>query len=120
MLSQSFDSLPNGSKLLHAGALGCVALTVILLVSPAAFHRIAFNGAICERFYRIGSRLATAALLPLAFGLAGDVYVAIAKLINSPLIGALSAAMTLLVLLGLWYGYPFSLRNRGMGVIARR
>ena len=122
VLSQSFDSLPNSSKLLHAGALGCVALTVILLVSPAAFHRISFNGAADERFYRIGSLLVTAALLPLAFGLAGDVYVAIAKLINSPVIGALSAAAILLMLLGLWYGYPFSLRARGIGssLIARR
>ena len=71
VLSQTFDSLPLASKLVHAAALGCISLTVILLVAPAAFHRIAFNGADCERFYRIGSRLVTTALFPLAFGLAG-------------------------------------------------
>jgi hypothetical protein len=115
VLSQSFDSLPAESKLLHAAALGCVALTVILLVAPAAFHRIAFNGADSERFHRIGSRLVTAALFPLAFGLAGDIYVAIAKLTDSPRIGGLTAVAILLMLLGLWYGYPFALRNRGIG-----
>lgn len=122
VLSQSFDTLPLQSKLLHAGALGCVALTVILLVSPAAFHRIAFNGADDERFYRIGSRLVTVALLPLAFGLAGDLYVAIAKMTESARIGGLSAVMILLILLGLWYGYPLALRSGGAASssIARR
>ena len=122
VLSQSFDSLPSESKLLHAGALGCVALTVILLVAPAAFHRIAFNGADSERFQRIGSRLVTVALFPLAFGLAGDIYVAIAKLTDSPRIGVLSALTILVMLLGLWYGYPLALRRRGVGSpsIARR
>ncbi len=115
VLSQSFDSLPLESKLLHAGALGCVALTVILLVAPAAFHRIAFNGADSERFQRIGSRLVTVALLPLAFGLAGDIYVAIAKLTDSPRIAILSAVTILLMLLGLWYGYPLILRSRVIG-----
>jgi hypothetical protein len=125
VLSQSFDSLPNESKLLHAAALGCVALTVILLVAPAAFHRIAFNGADSERFQRIGSRLVTGALIPLAFGLAGDIYVAITKLTASSRIGGLPAVTILLLLLGLWYGYPFALRSRQArssadAIIARR
>src|SRR6266567_3621758 len=110
VLSRTFDSLPPASKLMHAGALGCMALTVILLVAPAAFHRIAFNGADCERFYRIGSRLVTTALFPLAFGLAGDIYVAIAKLAGNSRIGGLSAGLVLLMLLGLWYAYPLTLR----------
>src|SRR5262249_23056991 len=69
MMTEVFDRLPASSKIVHACALGCVALTVICLIAPAAFHRLSFNGAESERFYRIGSALVTLGLLPLALGM---------------------------------------------------
>ncbi len=112
MLTQAFDRLPRLSQLVHAGALACVAFTVIMLIAPAAFHRIAFGGADSERFYRIGSFFVTVALFPLALGLALDTYVATAKLTaaQSAAIGASVAVLLLLLLL--WYAYPLLLRRR--------
>src|SRR5207253_1800016 len=43
-LTRAFDELPFSSRLVHAAALVLVALAVILLMAPAAFHRIAFAG----------------------------------------------------------------------------
>jgi hypothetical protein len=40
------------SKLAHSAALLLLALTVILLIAPAAFHRAAFDGEDRERFFR--------------------------------------------------------------------
>ena len=56
-LTRAFEALPYSSKLVHAAALMLVALAVILLIAPAAFHRIAFSGEDTEEFHRIGFRI---------------------------------------------------------------
>jgi hypothetical protein len=113
MMSETFDRLPQFSKIIHASALACVALTVICLIAPAAVHRLSFNGADSERFYRIGSRFVTFGLLPLALGMAGDIYVAITKMLDSAQWGTVGACVALITLLVLWYAYPLSLRRKG-------
>jgi len=110
--TQAFEELPRSSQLLHAFALGCVALAVILLIAPAAFHRIAFNGADSERFCRIGSGLVTSALFPFALGMAVDVYVATAKLLANATSAGIAAMAVFLLLIVLWYGYPLLLRSQ--------
>ncbi len=63
-LTRAFEALPYSSKLVHAAALMLVALAVILLIAPAAFHRIAFSGEDTEEFHRIGSWFIVAATVP--------------------------------------------------------
>ena len=111
-LNRTFESLPQSSKVMHAIALGCIALTMILLVAPAAFHRLAFHGADSERFFRLGSNLVSVALLPLALGISGDIYVAITRISGSAAVGAASSAAALILFLGLWYAQPLLLRAR--------
>jgi hypothetical protein len=115
MLTTSFDGLPQESKLVHAFALICVGVTIVLLIAPAAFHRISFNGRDSERFYRIGSTLVAVALLPLALGMAGDVYVAIAKLAENDTLGIVSGAGIFGLLIALWYVVPLLMRRVAHG-----
>ncbi len=63
-LTRAFEALPYPSKRVHAPALMLVALAVILLIAPAAFHRIAFSGEDTEEFHRIGSWFIVAATVP--------------------------------------------------------
>jgi hypothetical protein len=108
VLTQSFDRLPATSKFVHAASLFLVALAVLLLMAPAPYHRIVYAGEDSEDMYRVGSALITAATLPLGLGLAGDVYVVIAKISNSAAIGAASGAAVFGLLTGLWYLYPLA------------
>src|SRR5262249_17965509 len=39
-----FEQLPDHAKLVHLVALACIAIAMILLIAPAAFHRLAFAG----------------------------------------------------------------------------
>jgi hypothetical protein len=110
-LNRTFAELPQSSKVVHAIALGCIALALVLLVAPAAFHRLAFHGADDERFFRLGSNLVSIALLPLALGICGDIYVAITRISESGAVGAASAAAALILFLGLWYAKPLLLRR---------
>src|SRR5205823_11846413 len=71
-LTRAFEQLPPHAKLVHAIALLCVALTVILLMAPAALHRLSFGGEDAPEFLTIGSAFVIAAPVPLALGIALD------------------------------------------------
>ena len=106
VLTQAFEKLPDLSRIAHALSIGFVALAVVLLMAPAAYHRLVYAGEDNEEMHRTGSLLVTLATVPLAIGLAGDLYVVIAKIAESSLIGIAAAVAALLLLLGLWYGFP--------------
>ena len=102
-------------RLIHFVALFCVLLAVVLLVAPATIHRLAFAGADSQRFLRLGSRLVTLALLPLALGISLDLYVAAFKLGATAALAGVTAVGTFLVLTTLWYAIPLFYRRRDGG-----
>jgi PncC family amidohydrolase len=105
-LTRAFEQIPFESKLAHAAALCCIALSVILLMAPAALHRISFAGEDSADFLKVGSVFIVAAPLPLALGIALDTYVAIAQALESNLAATSVAGTTAIVLTLLWYAYP--------------
>lgn len=115
MLTSGFDGLPSSSKMIHAAALCCIALAIILLIAPAAIHRLSFNGEDSEEFYDLGSRLIVLAAVPLAGGIALDLYVAATKATQSSGIGAATATLAAAVMVGLWFAFPIARRmNRSV------
>jgi uncharacterized protein DUF6328 len=59
VLTQAFEKLPAAIKIVHGAALICVALSIVLLMAPAAYHRIVYKGEGSEEFHRIGSGFVT-------------------------------------------------------------
>lgn len=105
-LTRSFEQLATSARLIHLAALCGVALAIILLMAPAAVHRISFNGEDTPRFLKIGSALVIAAPIPLALGIALDMYAAGIRASESATLAAVLCAGTLIVLAGVWYAYP--------------
>ena len=112
MLAPAFTRLPGEAKLVHVAALLCVALTIILLMAPAAIHRLAFDGEDRPQILHLGSGLVTAALLPLSLGLAGDIYVAVGHSLDNEALGIATGVAILTLLLGIWYVWPLLVRAR--------
>jgi len=112
MMTRAFDELPSAAQVVHACALGAVALSIIVLIAPAAIHRLSFDGAPSHRFLRIGATFVGAALTPLALGIAADVYVAATRITGAPQLGVVAAIVSGLVMAALWYGYPLVLRRQ--------
>jgi hypothetical protein len=108
VLSDTFEKLPASSRLVHGLALLAVALTVVLLITPAALHRIVWAGEESEEVLRTGSCITILALLPLACGMAADAYVVFARITGMTMGAAAAAALVLLVLLGFWYAWPLA------------
>jgi hypothetical protein len=111
-LTKAFESLSDPAQTVHFVALIFVATAVVLLITPAAVHRIAFRGADDARFLRLASRIVTAALVPLALGIASELYVAAARLLPGSSAPAWTAAGAACVLFGLWYAMPLALRMK--------
>ena len=112
MLTDAFGELAASAKVVHVTALCCIVLAMILLMAPAAFHRIAYGGENTEAFYRLGSCLIVVAALPLALGITLDLYVAATRAFETRLPAILTALGIGLVLLFLWGLQPLLLRAR--------
>lgn len=106
VLTKSFSELPATFKYIHCVALCAVALSVVLLMTPAALHRIGFQGEDDPIFFRIGSWLVVAGSIPLAIGIAADVAVVFYKVIENSGAALAAGLAALIVLIGLWLGYP--------------
>jgi hypothetical protein len=115
ILTSSFDGLSHAAKLWHAASLGLITLTVILLMAPAAYHRIVYAGEDAEEFHRVGSLLVTAATVPLALGLGCDVYVVMTRIFASAALGAGIAIVATIGFVAVWHVYPVIVRLRDGG-----
>jgi hypothetical protein len=104
MLAEGFEKLPPASQHLHLVSLVLIALSTILLMTPAAYHRIGEHGEYTEHFLRFTGRCLLGAMVPLALGITGDFYVVVKKVCHS---GGLALGLSVLLLLfffGLWFG----------------
>jgi hypothetical protein len=109
---EGFERLPTSSQYCHLLSLALVTLSAILLMTPAAYHRIVEQGEETEHFHRFASRVVLTAMVPLAVGIAGDFFV-VGRLVTGSVGLALNAAVLLLTCCyGLWFGYTFYRRQQ--------
>jgi Family of unknown function (DUF6328) len=112
MLMDAFDRLPKTSQYVHLASLGLMAACIVLLMAPAAFHRIVERGEDTARLHRFSSAMVLSAMVPLALGIAGDFYVVLAKVLDSTSVAVAFAAASLVFFYGLWFGLMFAVRLR--------
>jgi hypothetical protein len=112
MLTTGFDGLPRSAKIVHAAALLLIAVNVILLMTPAALHRLSFAGEDSELFFRMGSALVIASPAFLAGGVALEFYVVVLKAYDSEGWAEANAGLIFAGLMTLWYVLPMALRYR--------
>jgi hypothetical protein len=101
---QGFEQLPRTWQLIHFASLLATTIATVLLIAPAAYHRIHEAGDDTERFHRVASRLMLAALVFLGPGMAGDLFVVIANVTHSQSLASWVAGALLLAFYGLWFG----------------
>jgi hypothetical protein len=112
VLTEAFEKLPKSSALVHLAALAAVAISAVLLIAPAAHHRIVYGGEESEAFPPIAGAYLLGATVFLALGLAGDCYLIVAKVLDSTTSGIAAAAATAVLCLGLWHILPLVVRRR--------
>ena len=105
MFMDAFDKLPNSSKYIHMVSLTLMALTMIVLMTPAAFHRIATSGEDTKRVHQVASACLLIAMIVLPLGIVGDVYIVFLKVFASEVIACTVAIAVLLFFYSVWFGY---------------
>jgi hypothetical protein len=104
VFAQGFEQLPRPWQLIHFASLLATTTSTVLLIAPAAYHRIHEAGEDTEHFHQVASRLLLTALVFLGPGIAGDLFVVIAKVTQSPGAAGTSAGLLLAAFYGLWFG----------------
>jgi hypothetical protein len=89
-----------------------MAVAIVLLMAPAAYHRIVEEGEESEHFHRVASRMLIAAMIPLAAGICGDLFVVARKITESATASIVIGGLMLLFFYGLWFGYTIYRRGR--------
>lgn len=108
--TEAFDKLPRTSQIIHTTSMLCIGLTVLLLMTPAAYHRIVDEGEDTPGFDRIAARLVIGALVPLAVALGSESYVFLMKVFQDQAFAILTAAGVTLTLIAAWFVLPLIVR----------
>jgi hypothetical protein len=111
MMAHAFDGLPTAVRIVHLVALVALTLSMILLIAPAAIHRIGFQGRDDPRFHHLASLLIAFALAPLSIAICCDFFTALTRLFAASDIAVGGAATALVTLIGLWYVWPLTVKR---------
>ena len=110
VLLGGFETLPPSSRYVHVASLTLVTLSTILLMTPAAYHRLVERGEATEHFFQLASAMVLWSLIPLSCGTCGDFFVLARKISGSMILASTATVAILLCFYGLWFG--FSLYRR--------
>jgi hypothetical protein len=100
-----FEKLPKSSQLIHLAGLTAIAISTVLVITPAAYHRIAEAGEDTEHFHRVGANLLLSSIIFLGIGLAGD-FVVILRLMGLSLHSSVALGCAMLVAAyAFWFGW---------------
>jgi hypothetical protein len=107
VFNQGFDEkLADPVRIVHLVALILTALSMALVMTPAAIHRIAEPMSVSERFLWMASNLLLAGMVSLAIGVALDVFVVTTALSSSRTTGLAAGIGALFVFFVLWLVVP--------------
>jgi hypothetical protein len=112
VLLESFDKLPPSSKNVHMISLALMGVSVILLITPAAYHRIVERGEDTEHFHGVASRLVLASMITLPIGICGDLFVVVRKVTETMSVSVASSLIALAVFYGLWFGFTIYRKSK--------
>jgi hypothetical protein len=101
-----YERLSVSIRFVHLGAMGLVLVAMFLLLTPAAYHRLAEPGVVSNQFVDSSTRLMAWAMAFLRLGLAVELFVVTRALGLEERTGATLAAALFLLSWTLWSVYP--------------
>lgn len=105
VFNERFGELESYAKGCHVLGLAMVVLTIAAIMTPAIYYR-ACGGNATRHMAKVSSILIRAGVLPLALGLALDMFTVLYAVTEDATISTLASAGTLLLFFLLWYVLP--------------
>ena len=104
--STFWAKLDQFEQLLHYMAIGLVALSVALVMTPAAYHRQAEPATVSKRFLIISTKLLFGSMYPLMGGILLDFYLIGSLILQSRLLSLLATLCLWCMFTVLWILLP--------------
>lgn len=105
-LTEAFGKLDRFSQGVHTASLILLLSAMVLLMTPAPYHRLGERGEDTPRAERVSQIMVIAALVPLAAALGADFYVAVRMVSGSAAVAGWSAATAVAAAALLWFAFP--------------
>jgi hypothetical protein len=109
--NERFRQLPEGDQMAHYVALLLIAVAVAIIMTPAAYHRLAEQGGMSEFFLRLASILIATAMVPLMVALCIEVYLLGTVILQQRAISIVLAVVLLAIFAGLWFVFPLMMHH---------
>jgi len=113
IFNERFAHLPNALKWTHFASLCLVVCTIALIMTPAAYDRIAQPDRISQAFLRMTSIVMSTAMGLFALAVAGELVVIGWLATDSWVIGILTAVVATSVFAAMWFVYPLRVAAAG-------
>jgi hypothetical protein len=110
VFSDGFSKLPQWQKDLHLSSLLFVTLSGLLLMTPAAYHRIVNEGGDTEGFHSFATRCLMLAMAALATGVSLDVLLVGRVILGGLLWAIVIAGIGVACFVTAWFILPSALR----------
>ncbi|HEX4332302.1 MAG TPA: DUF6328 family protein [Usitatibacter sp.] len=102
-----FTELSGLDQALHFAAVGCTAISVALIMTPAAYHRSIGVQVVSEQFIRNSTRLLLASMPPLGLAISMDFYL-VGRLVFDAAWPAAAGAVLFALFVFMWVAFPRS------------
>ena len=106
VFNQRFEQFTFAEQLTHYGAFILMAITMALMMAPAAYHRQVECDRVSGRFVVLSTRLLTFSMVPFIAGMCLDTYLIGRLITHESTLGLAAAAGLFCVLVGLWFVVP--------------
>lgn len=105
VFNDRFAGLALDAKICHVVGLAMVVITIGMIMTPAIYYR-ACLGRVTEHMAKVSSSLLHRGVLPLAIGLALEMYTVLFVVSENTWLGAGASVATLVLFASLWYVLP--------------
>ena len=113
VFNAKFWDLAPSHRGVHLLAIGLVAIAVALVMTPAAYHRLALQNAVSQSFIDVSSRLLLCSMFPLVLGTCLDFYLISTMILANAWWGAGLSLILMGIFGSLWFGLPYVARASG-------
>jgi hypothetical protein len=106
VFNDGFRKLEPAWQYTHLAAISLVTAAIVLIMTPAAYHRIAERGVVSRRFSELGSKLIALAMIPFAVAMSLDLMLITHVVTGSGAASAVTLLVTLAAFLTAWFVFP--------------
>ena len=110
VFNERFIELTEDEQFIHFSATVLVTIAIALIMTPAAYHRLAEQTTISKFFVWLASWLIAAAMVPLMLGLTLEVYLLGLLVIGDPKTSLAVSTALFGVFSLLWFVFPLAMR----------